>query len=231
MAEAERRLLFLQGRARQRRRDKRELAALHQALAQQESMTTRSGGKHSTDGADGGGGGDAGRSGVDGTVRAVFQADGDVDGCLNDVAHSDGTHERGTSDALSPLDSSDSRVVNSETDLTVTSLGFASVDARRAEGVATTDHSNKPGGAGYVASPAEASPTLDDIEHDLAPTISDTSSRRALLVRMGLVRARLDSRGRDDERHRPVAESLLREVEELSKSGAVGGCVGGNTKC
>ncbi|CAM9818331.1 unnamed protein product, partial [Ectocarpus sp. 12 AP-2014] len=43
VAKAERRLRALQERARQRRRDKRELAALHQALAEQEARTTHGG--------------------------------------------------------------------------------------------------------------------------------------------------------------------------------------------
>lgn len=50
-----------------------------------------------------------------------------------------------------------------------------------------------------------------------------TASRVALLVRMGLVRARLgSSSGRGDGGLRPVAESLWHEVEELAKSGREG---------
>lgn len=51
-------------------------------------------------------------------------------------------------------------------------------------------------------------------------------SRVSLLVRMGLIRARLDSsrgEGRDGDGLRPVAEQLWREVEELRGSSLGGG--------
>lgn len=224
MAEAERRLLFLQERARQRRRDKRELAALHQALADQEAMKTKDGGKGDKDGAERERG--ARRGGVSGIVDTVVRADGDGGYCLNDAAHSDVLKEREAPSALPSLELSDNQ---SARRLTAALLNSASVDAGGKEVVAAAAHSTEPTGSGYIA-PADTPPTLDTIEHDLAPTISDTSSRRALLVRMGLVRARLDSGGGEDEGQRPVAESLLREVEELSKSGAVGGVVGRRTE-
>ncbi|CAM9557973.1 unnamed protein product, partial [Hapterophycus canaliculatus] len=192
VAEAERRLIFLQERASQRRRDKRELAALHQALADQESMQTKSGGQ---DGADGGN--IAARGAVDGGKDAALRPGGDSVGRRDDTDDSDGLVEREALDALPSTESPSDPGVNSERRLTATLLGA---------------------GSAYVAS-LETLPALDDIEHDLAPTTSGTSFRRALLVRMGLVRARLDSGSRKDEGHRPVAESLLREIEELSKSG------------
>ncbi|CAM9170084.1 unnamed protein product [Scytosiphon promiscuus] len=210
VAEAERRLLFLQERARQRRQDKRELAALHQALADQEGVKANSGGKV----------GDKGKDGADGR-----SADGDGVGCLNDSVNSDGPSEREDSDAMRSLDSSDTQGFGFGRQIASTLSESAPVDGQGTQGVSAAKHSPKLGGSGCVNSPGNP-PAFDDLEHDLAPKTSDTSSRRALLVRMGLVRARLDSRGREDEGHRPVAESLLREVEELSKSDTLGGRCG-----
>lgn len=69
-------------------------------------------------------------------------------------------------------------------------------------------------------------PSPSDTADGASPPIaSDSSSRRALLVRMGFVRARLEAGGtggEDGSGMRPDAESLWREVEELAKSGAAG---------
>ncbi|CAM9238860.1 unnamed protein product [Ectocarpus sp. 13 AM-2016] len=197
VAKAERRLRALQGRARQRRRDKRELAALHQALAEQEGRTTHGGvGGSGSDGGEMGGG-----------------VDCPVDGKPSTALRSSAADNRGNNNAVGqgdlPLKISDNS-------------SLSAVDPGNEEGQTPASI-----GASHsldVTTPAQtALLSLDgSSEHD---TATDTSSRRALLVRMGMVRARLDSGGKvraEGGWLRPVAESLRREVEELAKSGTAG---------
>lgn len=197
VAKAEWRLRSLQERARQRRRDKRELAALHRALAEQEGRTPHGG--VGSSGSDGGDVGSGVNVPVDGQPTSAFlSSTPDNRGNSNTVGHG--------YLPVNMLDNSSQSTVDpgNEEGPTPTSIG-----APHSLGITT---------------PAQTALSLDGSgEHDV--TATDTSSRRALLVRMGMVRARLDSGGRvraEGGWLRPVAESLRREVEELSKSGAAG---------
>ncbi|CAN0368161.1 unnamed protein product, partial [Ectocarpus sp. 12 AP-2014] len=183
VAKAERRLRALQERARQRRRDKRELAALHQVLAEQEARTTHGGvGGSGSDGGEMGGGVDCPVDGKPST--ALLSSAADNRGNKNAVGQGDLPLKISDSSSLSAVDPGD------EEGQTPASIG--------------APHSSD------VTTPAQtALLSLDgSSEHD---TATDTSSRRALLVRMGMVRARLDSGGKvraEGGWLRPVAESL-----------------------
>ncbi|CAM9691538.1 unnamed protein product [Ectocarpus fasciculatus] len=203
VAKAERRLRALQERARQRRRDKRELAALHQALAEQEGRITHHGGVGSSS-SSGSDGGEVG-GGVDCPVDGM-----PTNALLSSTPHKGGDNNAGGRGDL-PVMTSDNRSHPS-------AVGPGN-EAGPAPASIGAPHSLD------VTTPAQTSLlSLDgsSSEHDAS---ADTSSRRALLVRMGMVRARLDSGGRvrtEGGWLRPVAESLRREVEELAKSGAAG---------
>ncbi|CAB1118838.1 unnamed protein product [Ectocarpus sp. CCAP 1310/34] len=203
VAKAERRLRALQERARQRRRDKRELAALHQALAKQEARTTHSG--------IGGSGNDGGEMGAG--------VDRPVDGKPSKALLSSAADNRGNKNAVGqggfPSTISDNSSISA-------------VDPGNEEGPTPTSI-GAPRSLDVTTPAQTALLSLGGCsEHD---TATDTSSRRALLVRMGMVRARLDSGGKvraEGGWLRPVAESLRREVEELAKSGAAGRSRGGS---
>ncbi|CAM9845079.1 unnamed protein product, partial [Ectocarpus sp. 8 AP-2014] len=166
VAKAERRLRALQERARQRRRDKRELAALHQALAEQEARITHGGvGSSGSDGGEMGGGVDCP---VDGKPsKALLSSAADSRGNNNAVGRGD------LPSTISDNSSHSAVGPGNEEGPTPASMG--------------APHSLD------VTTPAQtALLSLDgnSSEHD---TATDASSRRALLVRMGMVRARLDS--------------------------------------
>ncbi|CAM9418317.1 unnamed protein product [Ectocarpus sp. 8 AP-2014] len=201
VAKAERRLRALQERARQRRRDKRELAALHQALAEQEARTTHGGvGSSGSDGGEMGGGVDCPVDGNGKPSKALLSSTADNRGNNNNAV--------GQGDFPSTIsDNSSHSAVEPGNEEGPTP---ASIGAPRSLDVTTP------------AQTALLSLDGNSSEHD---TATDASSRRALLVRMGMVRARLDSGGKvraEGGWLRPVAESLRREVEELANSGAAG---------
>ncbi|CBJ26772.1 expressed unknown protein [Ectocarpus siliculosus] len=199
VAKAERRLRALQERARQRHRDKRELAALHQALAEQEARTTHDGvGSRGNDGGEMGGGIDCPVDGNRKPSKALLSSAADNRGNNNAVGQGDfpSTISNSSHSAVEP---------GNEEGPTPASIG--------------APHSLD------VTTPAQTALLSLDGNSSEHETATDTSSRRALLVRMGMIRARLDSGGKvraEGGWLRPVAESLRREVEELAKSGAAG---------
>lgn len=212
--------------ARQRRRDKRELAALHQALAEQE------GNQSSGNRCGRGSGGGAEHAGVGGAVGVGFggaEATADTPARASDGGSNNPCSGGGrTARRASPPPVADRcRSIETNANQGSTELGDQVSDGGQASPAsrsAPQDPAAVPQG--------EASSRLWDesstYDGGASPTESETTlSRRALLVRLGFVRARLEAGGTEGEGGggglRPVAESLRREVEELSKSGAAAG--------
>eukprot|EP00752_Nemacystus_decipiens_P012979 g11485.t1 len=219
VADAERRLLALKEHARQRRRDKRELAALHQALAEQEG---RQGGASCGSGGDGSGG-DVEPEGVDGAVGLGVRRVG-MEGIDDLEDHPSVTGRERTARKSLPPPAADSFPIEANAKQDSAVVGVRTSDGELAA-VAPASRS-APLDAGAVPRAYAPSPPRDESSTagGGSPTESesDSRSRRALLVRLGFVRARLEaggSGGGQEDSVRPVAESLRREVEELAKSG------------
>lgn len=221
VADAERRLLALRQNARQRRRDKRELAALHQALAEQEGKesTGSCGGKSKA------GRGDDGAERADGAGGAGGRGEGTVDGLARAGDGRLGSPCAGgksSAPRVSPPPEADSSAIETNTD-----EASAVLAARAFDGALATQTSRSATRHDPDAVPREAAtPPWDrssDTDDACLTQSDNTLCRRALLVRLGFLRARLEAGGTEGEEGgglRPVAESLRREVEELAKSGA-----------
>lgn len=213
--------------ARQRRRDKRELAALHQALAEQEG--NQGSGRGGRGAAEGGGGG-VEHAGMDGSVGEGVGSNGKEDGVDGRADNLSNAGGESTARTVSPFPAADTLPIETNAKQDSTVIGArASVG-----GQATLAPRSAPQDTRAAPRREENSPPRDErrtSDGASSPSQSDTTlSRRALLVRLGFVRARLEAGGSEGDEGgglRPVAESLRREVEELAKSGAGAAAAGG----
>lgn len=261
VAEAERRLRRLQEKAEMRRRAKRELAALHKALASQE--TNGSSPSAATDAAaaaftaSGGAEGSSvlsrrKASSVPRRNRTRIANDGgDVTDITDDVTGGvtgdvSTLVEESLQYGCGDVDGSESIDVGSG------AKAAAAEGARAGRGITSNDGGRRPEDGSYIvtmpsklsrqetslANQSVSMPSEFPIEGNGSESLeSKSSSRTQLLVRMGLLRARLEESmgsreggvvfggeaavGAAKGGLRPDAEGLWREVEELAKSGGV----------
>lgn len=260
MAEAERRLRVLQERKRLRRKDKRELAALHQALASAETKraprsppTRRSfppsprSKNHRPALVDADDSGNRHDGGIFRGEHRPYLIGDDRDSVeygdrffLGEINGLGGGSRGGVSERGDPSRSATGS----------RSTGAGPRAASSTSPLARQNSSPPPSSEGRdqvlvtggEESAETAVPLSDSVEVQSdeksspgapkdGPDLTSTASRVQLLVRMGLLRARLDSsRGDGEGGLRPVAESLWREVEELARSGRDRGGDGGGVR-